>query len=124
MSAVGDLIRHYLETHPGVKKKDIAAAAGVSAQSVSGWLNGSKRPNLKDNSIIGLAEVLRVPVRVVVLANAEDRGLKVQEGADLPPDVRVAITSLQGLSPENVRMVSQLAASLAEDEVRRKRRRS
>jgi transcriptional regulator with XRE-family HTH domain len=116
MSDLGDLIRHYLDTHPGAKKGDIARAAGVSAQSVSGWLNSTTPPNLKDKSILGLAEALGVPVSVVVSAVSKGRGLPVENvaGDDLPADVQVLLATARKLGPEQVRMVTQLAVSLAD----------
>lgn len=126
MSALGDLIQQYLDTHPSARKKDIAAAAGVSAQTISGWLSGTKIPNPKPESMVGLASALGVSAREVMLRVSTDRGVPVHEvgESDLPPNVRVLIATASGLrDEENIRMVTQLVTSLAEQEDKKRPRR-
>lgn len=117
MTALGTLIQHYLDLHPDVRKKDIAAAAGVSPQSVSGWLNGTGGVGLRPESILGLANFLGVPPVEIVLVISEDQGIPVQriDGTDLPPEMQVTLSSLKKLSPDRLRTVGRIVAGLVDE---------
>lgn len=41
MSRLGDLIKSYLDAHPGLEKQELAKRAGITPQSLSGWVNGT-----------------------------------------------------------------------------------
>lgn len=118
MSALGTLIQHYLDLHPDVKKKDIAKAAGVSPQSVSGWINGTGGVGMRPENIIGLAQFLGVPAVEIVLLISQDQGIPVQrvEATDLPPELQVTLSSLKKLSPDRLRTAGRIVAGLVDEE--------
>lgn len=117
MPALARLIQAYLDSHPDVLKKDVAAAAKTSPQSFSGWLDGSTF-DLKADNIVGLADAIHVHPMDVVEAISQDRGIPTQrpDVAGLRPETRMLLGVTEKLGPERVKAVTRIAMEFADDE--------
>lgn len=116
MTSLADLIQAHLDHHPDVLRKDIAAAAGITPQSMSGLFGGRKMLAYpKDSTITGLANALGVHYAVVLSAIAEDLG-HVLSRESLPGDVEVTLSAVRKLSPQQSRTLTRVIAGMVEDE--------
>ena len=116
MSQLGELIQSYLDTHPGLAKQDLAKRAGITPQSLSGWLNGTVMKEYPQTEhMAGLAEALGVDYTVVLDAITLDLGRPVAR-EQIRPDVAVTVASLNQLTPQRVKNVAQIIASMMDAE--------
>lgn len=116
MSRLGDLITTYLDAHPGLAKQEFAKRAGITPQSLSGWLNGSTvmKQYPETQHMRGLAEAMGLDYVVVLDAITLDLGLPLTR-EQVRPDVAVTVASLNQLPPQRVKTVAQLIASMMDD---------
>lgn len=112
MSHLGKMIQAYLDAHPDVTSKQLADRAGVSAQTMSGWLNHPIRKRFPDPPHMkGLADALGVTPDVIVDAISEDLGWRLDR-EPIRPDLAGAVGALHK-TPEGHPMTAALAHLIA-----------
>lgn len=114
-SRLGRLIQSYLDAHPEQNKKQFAERAGITPQSLSGYLTG--KAAMKEyparESIEGLAAAMGLRYCDVLDTITLDLGHSVVR-EEIDPEVAVTMSSMQQLSPERRRAIAQMVASIAQ----------
>lgn len=119
MSALGDLIKQYLDVHD-VESKELAAAAGLTPQSISGYTSGKPMKTYPEHrNMKALADAMGVPYVVVLTAVATDLGEQLTED-EVDPALQVTIAALKSLPPERASVAATVVASLTQQTLGRR----
>lgn len=116
MSRLGDLIKTYLDAHPGLEKQELAKRAGITPQSLSGWVNGAPMKEYPQTKHMeGLAQAMGLSYTDVLDAITLDLGLPITR-EEVRPDVAVTVASLSQLEPQRVKTVARIIASMMDED--------
>lgn len=117
MSRLGEMIQTYLDAHPDTTSKQLADKAGVSAQTMSGWLNHPISKRFPDpEHMQGLADALGVSPASVVDAISADLGWDLTR-EQVRPDMAVAVATLNRTPPGSAlaRKLTQMIVLMADE---------
>lgn len=116
MSQLGDLIKTYLDAHPGLEKQELAKRAGITPQSLSGWVNGTTamKEYPRAEHIRGLADAMGLNYADVLEAITLDLGQPIAR-EEVRPDLAVTVASLSQLEPQRVKTVARIIASMMDE---------
>lgn len=116
MSHLARLIASFIDANQPMNKKDFAAKAGITPQTLSGYLGETTMKEYPARlHMQGLADAMGVPYGDVLDAITLDLGHQVSR-QQVRPDVAVTIASLEKLSPQRVKALGQMIAAMGEED--------